>query len=98
MIKVSRNSRKWGWGYSVTPTGNGTEIETPIEPNYTGTIKQVVQQMQEDRTLQSYDGGTFMTRRWFWDGKPVKFDSIDGQPEMDYINGVPIKTQTIRFI
>ena len=65
-------SRKFGFGYTCTPTGNGTEIETPSKPDYTGTLKQVQEAVDADRLLASFrSGGTFYNTAWFYDGRRI---------------------------
>lgn len=63
-IKATRRS-KFGFGYNTNPTGNGTEIEATTSPNFTGTIKQVIEQIQNDRTYQSLRNNTYHTTAWF---------------------------------
>ena len=72
ILEVKATDNKWGWGYSVTPTGNGTQIETPTAPDYEGTVPQIVKAIKRDKTFQSFvSGGVFKNTRWFYGGMPV---------------------------
>lgn len=65
-------TRKFGWGYSTTPERDSTRIVPPIAPDYTGTYASIRRQIAEDRTFQSLvSGGTFISTRWFYDGKAI---------------------------
>jgi hypothetical protein len=62
--------RKWGWGYSFSPTGNGTEIRTPTEPNYTGTLGQISEARENDPILKAHSN-CYSSSQWFWNGRPI---------------------------
>ncbi len=62
--------RKWGWGCSFTPTGNGTEIKPPTTPDYTGTFGQLSEAREADPILKAHLN-CFSSSRWFWDGRPI---------------------------
>lgn len=66
-------SRKWGWDWTNTPTGRDAySIEIPSRPSYTGTLRQVLKAISEDRTYASMkSGGTFTNTAWFYDGKRI---------------------------
>lgn len=53
-MKITRRSKiGWGWGYPA-----------PTKPDYTGTIKQVLGQIANDKPLHA-SRGTFIVTRWF---------------------------------
>ena len=54
-----------GFGYNTKPTGNATEIAPTERPDYTGTIKQVLEAIDADRTFASMRQGTYYTTAWF---------------------------------
>jgi hypothetical protein len=62
-----KGKKKWGWGYSFTPTGNGTEIRTP---DYVGTLGQISEAKEADPILKAHSN-CYSSSRWFWDGRPV---------------------------
>jgi hypothetical protein len=72
-IKNPNRSRKFGWNWTCTPTGRDAySIETPSHPSVTGTIKQIGQEIDNDRTFRSIkSGGTFYNTAWFYDGKRI---------------------------
>lgn len=73
VVNSPTRTRKWGWGYSCTPTGHGTEIEQPVKPDYVGTLNQVAKAQATDRTFKSLrSGGTFTSTATFYDGKVIE--------------------------
>jgi len=72
-VTVRKNDRKWGWEFSTTPTGHGTEIEVPNKPFYEGTLSQIAAKKNADKTFQSVvSGGTFYAAAWFYDGHLIE--------------------------
>ena len=73
-IKNINLTRKWGWGWSCTPTGEDAwTIKEPTRPNYTGTLNQIGNDRGADRNWKSMQsGGTFTNSLFFYDGKPVR--------------------------
>jgi len=67
---ITLKTRTLGWGYSTQPTGTGSEIEIPTRPDYTGTFRQVCEQIQADRTFHSL-GGAYHSEAWFMNGKRI---------------------------
>jgi len=66
-----KRRRKWGWGYTFTPTGRDAyEIETPGGPDHEGTLGQIKAAIAADRTWQAR-GGTFYNTAWFYDGERI---------------------------
>ncbi len=51
------------WNKSMT--ASWLQPEETTAPIHTGTIKQVLQAISDDRTLASYSGGTMYSRAWF---------------------------------
>jgi hypothetical protein len=78
-IQNPTRSRRWGFGYCTSPTGDGPySIEVPNRPEHTGTIRQVREAIASDRTYRSFvSGGVFFTRQWFFDGQPVMRDDVE---------------------
>jgi len=71
IVKNYRRSRKFGWGYSFTPTGEDAySIKTPAAPDHTGTLSQIADAIQHDRTWQA-KGGAFYNTAWFHDGRRI---------------------------
>lgn len=62
--KINRRS-KIGFGYRTTPTGHGTEIKAVSSPDYTGTPKQVLKKIKNDRAYQAMKNNTYMNKAWF---------------------------------
>ena len=70
-IKNYRRSRKFGWGYTFTPTGEDAySIETPSRPDHVGTLNQIDDDIASDRTWRAR-GGAFYNTAWFHDGKRI---------------------------
>jgi len=70
-VEVTRRSSEFGWGYSTNPTGEDAySIESPISPNYTGTVNQVYRAKSEDPIYNNL-GGAFSNSCWFYDGKRI---------------------------
>lgn len=70
-VKNYVRNRKFGWGYSLTPTGEDAySIEVPSRPYYEGTIKQIFAARDEDRTWQAYRNANHNTA-WFYGGKRI---------------------------
>jgi hypothetical protein len=77
IIKNPNRTRKWGWGYSTTPSGvDAYSIVPPTRPDYVGTLKQVREAIRNDRAYNSL-GGAFHCDRWFYDGKPLSAYIVD---------------------
>lgn len=70
-ITVGKGSKKFGVGYSFTPTGNGTEIQIPTRPDYTGTLEQCNRSLGQDRTFQAHKNSAFYSLSWFYDGQRI---------------------------
>lgn len=70
-IKNPARCRKWGWGRSYTPTGNGIEIERPTHPDYEGTLHQIEQAIEGDTVFYQSMSSAFSCDGWFYDGKPI---------------------------
>jgi len=64
-IRITRRS-KLGFGYSTTPDNTkGYPAIQPVEsPQYTGTIKQVLNEIDNDANYQSLKS-VFMTTAWY---------------------------------
>ena len=70
-IKNINRTRKWGWGWSCTPTGEDAwSISPPSKPDYTGTLNQISADRHGDRTWKSMQS-VFTNTSWFYDGLPV---------------------------
>jgi len=70
-VKNFRRSRKWGWGWSITPTGEDAyAIETPGNPDYVGTLNQIARAKHEDRVFNNL-GGAFYNTAYFYSGRRV---------------------------
>ena len=68
---ITRKTRNLGWGWTTQPTGrNAYEIETPTRPDYTGTIRQIREQIADDRSYNNL-GGAFSNTAWFVAGKHI---------------------------
>lgn len=65
-MRITR-STKLGFGYTSAceQTENGLQVCEVDRPDYSGTIKTVSQKMENDRTLQSFHGGTYYNTAWF---------------------------------
>lgn len=66
-IRVTRRSTV-GFGYTSTAEGDehgNLRVCRTESPIHTGTPRQVIEAVQDDRTLASYRGGTFFTTQWF---------------------------------
>lgn len=73
-IENPTRTKKWGWGWnaSVESGSSGWRIPSPVAPDYTGTIRQVLGAIEQDRTYHSLlSGGTYLSTAWFYDGKRV---------------------------
>lgn len=70
LTDVNRD-KKFGIGYSFTPTGKGTGIETPSKPDYTGTMSQCIKALGGDRTYQAHQQSAFNNVAWFYNGQRI---------------------------
>lgn len=68
-VTITRRSRNIGWEYSTSVVDDGYggwKIESPTEPYYIGTVKQVLDSIEKDRTFASIkSGGTYYSTAWF---------------------------------
>jgi hypothetical protein len=79
VINNPRQTRKWGWGYSTTPTGDDAySIETPDRPQYTGTLGQVRKSRREDRIFNNL-GGALYNEAWFYNGQRITGIEVAGE-------------------
>lgn len=71
-IRNWRRSRSFGFGWSSVPTGHGTEIMVRERPDYTGTYRQVLDAIEEDRAFASTKaGGAYYSTAWFYRGQRI---------------------------
>lgn len=65
--------RKWGWGYSTTPSGRDAwSILPPSGPDHTGTLNQIFKAIETDESWRHLrSGGTLFVTAWFWDGRRI---------------------------
>lgn len=66
---ITRRTRNLGYALSTRPTGNGTEIAAPTHPTVTGTPRQILAAIQQERARVGY--GTYTSERLFIGGEPV---------------------------
>ena len=67
-VTITRKSRNIGFGYSTNVVNHekGWRIEKPTAPNFTGTVRTVKQQIENDPTFNLVKKcGTFHNARWF---------------------------------
>lgn len=78
-VTITRRS-KVGFGYntSITDDPDGWHIEPPTVPEHVGTIRQVAEALEEDRTLKSLQS-TFKVCAWFVRHKGTWLRVKDGQ-------------------
>lgn len=67
-ITITRKNRNLGFGYTSgciqTPTG--LKVADVEQPDYTGTVGQIMKAIADDRTLRSFEsGGTYYNTAWF---------------------------------
>lgn len=75
-LRATRRSKKFGWGYSTNPSGDGPySISAPTSPDYEGTIGQVTDAIASDPVYNNL-GGAFSATRWFYRGQPITH--VDG--------------------
>lgn len=75
-FKATRCSKKFGWGYSTNPSGDGPySISAPTSPDYEGTIGQVTDAIATDPVYNNL-GGAFSATRWFYRGRIITH--VDG--------------------
>ena len=75
-IKISRKTRKLGWGYTtVCKQGlTGLYVPPPIHPTYVGTISHIFNEMEADKTFASIkSGGTYFSTAWFYRNQRIRF-------------------------
>jgi hypothetical protein len=71
-VKNFRQDHRFGWGYSCTPTGSGTQIAHPAFPDHTGTLHQIEHAKRKDRTFQSVlSGGVYKQTAYFYQGRRI---------------------------
>jgi len=86
-IKNYRKSRKFGWGYSFTPTGEDAySIKIPTAPDYTGTLSQIQNKKDSDKTFQ--ETTAFSSTAWFYSGQRIthtwQFTCLKRAPELEF--------------
>jgi len=87
--------RKWGFGYSTVPTGEDAySIQRPGEPDYEGTIKQVLHDRANDRAYRAYGApntSNYKSTAWFWDGHPIqsikRYGLLKEVPDLSFDEG-----------
>lgn len=83
-VEIGKNSKKWGITFSTVPSGNGTEIETPQEPSFTGTLDQCRDWLY-DSVKRFASGGVFYSFQYFFKNRPVIFaNSMEGRKYPEY--------------
>ena len=75
-VKNPYRNRKFGFGWNASPSeypdGRGYYYEPPAKPDYTGTIRQVYEAIENDRTFASIrSGNTFHSTAWFYGDKRI---------------------------
>jgi hypothetical protein len=74
-IKNANLSRKFGYGWGTTPTGRDAfSIQSPAKPDYTGTVKGILEERGDDRSYRAYGSSratNYSSHQWFYDGKPI---------------------------
>lgn len=73
-IENPRRARKFGFGWSTQPKRDSTTIIPPEQPQYTGTIKRVLEERGEDPAYRAYghpNATNFKATLWFYDGQPI---------------------------
>lgn len=91
---ITNRTRRLGWGYNCSPSQGerGYYFEPPEKPDFTGTIRQIRDAADADRTYQSIQsGGTFYSYAWFYKGRRiVKADGYKGSNMLDYLLGMAL--------
>jgi hypothetical protein len=70
-ISNPKKDRKFGYGISTTPTGNGTDIARPSVPDYKGTFAMIERQIQGDRAYLSSIQSAYKNSKFFYNGKII---------------------------
>jgi len=94
-IQITRKT-KLGFGYTSAceQTESGLRVCEVEKPDYIGTIKQLQEAIENDKTLASWRGSTYYNTAWFvkingewtkikWE-YPTIFDLIEKMPEGRY--------------
>ena len=100
-VKNPSRSRKWGFGYETQPERNSTRILPPSRPDYTGTLAQVREAIDNDRTLASFkSGGTFVNMKWFYAGQMIEGvdDFMMGEAFSDFLTELDFERESGRTI
>lgn len=86
IIRKPMQSRKFGWAWSATPADHSPfSIIAPTEPDFVGTVRQVIDHIANDRTFQTLNrGGTYTKSVWFYDGKRI----LNRDDLMDFIDAM----------
>lgn len=65
-IEITRRT-KLGFGYTSAceQTEQGLQVCKVVKPDYVGTVKTLTETIKNDRTLQSFRGGTYYNTTWF---------------------------------
>jgi hypothetical protein len=74
IVRITNKTRKLGWGWTcgAVQGEHGLYVPQPDKPDYVGTVKQIYEEMHNDRTLQSIkSGGTYWNYAWFYKGKRI---------------------------
>lgn len=68
-VRITRKSRNLSYGWSNTPAGNGTEIETPREESKRGGLRSIYAGYRECLRINS--GGAFFRFAIFVNGRRI---------------------------
>ncbi len=74
-IKNAERVRKFGFGWSTQPTGQGTDIEMPLKPDYEGTVRQILAARDSDPAYQAYgrpSASNYKSTCWFYGALPIQ--------------------------
>ncbi len=87
-IKITRKTKNFGWGYSTTPSGNGTDIAPPTAPDIEGSVMQVISRMSKHHNSQLWGSlkNVFTNESYFLNGKRIKF--VSEWAFDDLVNGI----------
>lgn len=78
---LTRRTRGIGWGYAYHP-------QRPTAPDYTGTIRTVLREIENNRPYQAAcESGRQIHTQWFFNGWPIEWDSAQFMLEIQPLLG-----------
>lgn len=81
MQQISKNARRWGWGYSIEETGEIPQV-------HTGTLNLLIEKISGNKRYRDIvTAGIYRRRQWFYNNQPIEFQGSAGSQEYPLTDG-----------